>query len=60
MNEKLFKIFEALFWIVISVILAICDFAKGGIIYTIFGCIFAAVSILWTYILAKYVNEYRK
>lgn len=60
MNEKLIKILEALFWVITSVILAVCDFVKGGVVYTIFGCVFTIISVFWTYLLANYINDYRE
>lgn len=60
MNEKKMRIIEALMWIVISVILAICDFSKGGTLYTAFGIIFAGLSVFWCYLLARYIDDYRE
>ena len=60
MNEKKIRIIEAIMWIVISVILAICDFAKGGALYVCFGIIFAAISVGWCYLLARYIDDYKE
>ena len=60
MNEKKIRIIEALMWIIISVILAICDFAKCGTMYTAFGIIFAGLSVFWCYLLARYIDDYRE
>ncbi len=57
MDKKVFDILRALFWIIISVTLAVCDFIKGGVVYTIFGCIFIVVSVVWVYLLTEYLDE---
>ena len=57
MDKKVFDILRALFWIIISVTLSVCDFIKGGVVYTIFGCIFIVASVVWVYLLTEYLDE---